>query len=664
MSRADSLGLFWQDITKERLKKVATKRTPPPRTWEDPSYLPYFEEAERFDIELMSDEEVMACATNGDMLVYDCEVYPNYYLAAFVSLATGKYVLFEIYEDWHADFDADKLKWVMENCCTIGFNTINYDNVITALALSYKTNIQLKLASDQIIVEGWRPYDVLKAYRCPKLIVNNIDLIQVAPLAASLKTYGGRLHTKRMQDLPFRPDRPLTENQRIVTRWYGLNDLRTTTDLYYHLQEQIALRSEMSAMYKVDLRSKSDAQIAETVISSAVTKMNGCRTIRPEIAAGTAFRYRVPYYMEFKSNLMNGVLETVRNSLFVINEKGSCGLPKEISSLDLRIGSTEYRMGIGGLHSMEKKISHWAGDNFELHDVDVVSYYPKIILNQGLFPEQMGQAFLKQYSKIVYRRIDAKKAGNKVLADALKITINGTFGKTANKFSSMYSPQMTIQTTVSGQLSLLMLIEALEWVGLPVVSANTDGIVVKCPKGKTGEMWEIIRKWERTTNFETESTQYTSLHSKDVNNYLAFKPDGTVKGKGAYANPWSDKKLHSFELHINPSTMICVEAVCDYIVKQVPVEDTIAASREVKKFVSVRNVQGGAVKDGEYLGKAIRWYYSKGMEGEIVYARSGNKVPKSEGAKPLMDLPDTLPDDINYEWYVNEAKRILVDIGL
>jgi hypothetical protein len=74
-------------------------------------------------------------------------------------------------------------------------------------------------------------------------------------------------------------------------------------------------------------------------------------------------------------------------------------------------------------------------------------------------------------------------------------------------------------------------------------------------------------------------------------------------------------------------------------------------------------VKGGAVKDGEYLGKAIRWYYAQGMEGEIVYAKSGNKVPRSDGAKPLMVLPEAFPNDVDFGWYIREAEEMLNEIG-
>ena len=65
----------------------------------------------------------------------------------------------------------------------------------------------------------------------------------------------------------------------------------------------------------------------------------------------------------------------------------------------------------------------------------------------------------------------------------------------------------------------------------------------------------------------------------------------------------------------------------------------------------------------EYLGKSIRWYYAVGVQGEIVYATNGNKVPRSEGAKPMMDLPDEFPADVDFEWYEQECEKILKAIG-
>ena len=36
--------------------------------------------------------------------------------------------------------------------------------------------------------------------------------------------------------------------------------------------------------------------------------------------------------------------------------------------------------------------------------------------------------------------------------------------------------------------------------------------------------------------------------------------------------------------------------------------------------------------------------------------KNNNKVPKSDGAKPVMNYPDKLPSDIDYQFYIQEAK--------
>jgi hypothetical protein len=195
------------------------------------------------------------------------------------------------------------------------------------------------------------------------------------------------------------------------------------------------------------------------------------------------------------------------------------------------------------------------------------------------------------------------------------------------------------------------------------VSANTDGIVIKCPRYLKDTMDEIIKAWEFNTRFETEGSEFKALYSRDVNNYIAIKKDGKIKSKGAYAKP-----AHAVEqLHKNPTATICLDAVIEYLTKGIPLETTIRACVDVTKFVSVRNVRGGAARvrpsGNEYIGRSVRWYYATGVEGELVYVMSGNKVPRSDGARELMVLPDILPADIDYDWYITESHRILVDIA-
>jgi hypothetical protein len=59
----------------------------------------------------------------------------------------------------------------------------------------------------------------------------------------------------------------------------------------------------------------------------------------------------------------------------------------------------------------------------------------------------------------------------------------------------------------------------------------------------------------------------------------------------------------------------------------------------------------------------VRWYYSTQITGAIHYKVNGYTVPTSEGARPVQDLPHGIPTDLDYRWYINEALRVLDDVG-
>lgn len=670
--RRDALGMFWRD--EPVVKKVAQakpKRTPPTPVWLAEDYLPGLEEARKFDVPMFSDMELWKATSNylpenKDKFIFDVEIYENYFLCAFTSLKTGKVVYVELSE--HTQLDIPKLQWIIDKFTLVGFNSTSFDLTIVAMALAGKTTAQMKEASRRLIEMNEHHSEVLKAFRVKRLRCDHIDLIEVAPLRASLKVYAGRLHAPRMQDLPFHPDVVLSEDQIAITRWYCVNDLRNTVILFEGLLEQIKLREALGKEYNMDLRGKSDAQIAEHAFVAEINELNGYRATRPVIPAGTCYRYRPPAFLRYYSPLLQWAFDIVNRAPFIVGENGSIMMPEAVGELKLEINGSIYRMGIGGLHSSEKTSAHRSTDKVKLYDYDVTSYYPMIILNQGLYPHHLGPNFLTVYRRTVERRIAAKRRHDNVTSDALKIVVNGSFGKLGSKWSNLYAPDLMFQVTLTGQLSLLMLIERLELSGIHVVSANTDGIVIKCPVELTQVMEGIVKQWEIETDFTMESSEYLGLFSKDVNNYLAVKKDGTSKTKGAYANPWRDSSDKSRWLHKNPTNTICIEAVEDLITKGIPIVTTVMGCNDITKFVSVRTVRGGAVKvynedHTEYLGKSIRWYYATGEEGEIVYASSGNKVPRSDGAHPLMDLPDTFPDNVDKEWYISEADKILGHIG-
>lgn len=589
------------------------------------------------------------------MVFIDVEIYRNYFLLSTLQSSTGKVRHFEIYDDHR--FDPKGLNGLMRSYTTVSFNGLNFDLPLILMALHGAGPEQLKRVADRIILDRAPSWSILRdANLSIPTSWDHIDLIEVAPGQSSLKIYGGRLHARKLQDLPISPDATITPEQREHLRRYCVNDLETTALLYDALKKPIQLRQQMSDQYGLDLRSKSDAQIAETVIKSELAKATGKDYRAPKLPNDYTFRYRDPGIVEFESQELKGVFRRILAHRFRLGANGSVLMPDWLKNERITISGREYQMGIGGLHSCEKSQYLTADDGMVLADWDVASYYPNIILQQRLSPPTLGPAFLEVYESIVKRRLAAKKAGDTSTANTLKICVNGSFGKLGSKYSSLYSPDLLIQTTITGQLCLLMLIESLTDAGIQVVSANTDGIVVYHSEAMRAKAEAITWDWMLQTSYTLEQTEYRAIASRDVNNYVAVKLDGSTKGKGCFASGGPMK---------NPDQTIIYRAVAGKIANGVPLATTITESRDIREFVTVRQVKGGAVWRGEELGKAVRFYLSRSVpEDECIrYRVNGNRVPKSAGAKPLMQLPDEFPDDIDYRAYITSAEKLLCEVG-
>ena len=340
-------------------------------------------------------------------LIFDTECYPNYWLLAFKNVTSGKITTFEIYED--TKFDADKLRKILASYRVIGFNSIGYDMPMIFVALQTQDTKILKKANDLIILHKYKPWQIEDhfKFKIPKRI-DHIDLIEVAPGEASLKIYGGRMHAKTVWELPYSPDETVTPEMRENIIKYNVNDLDTTELLYTTLLPQLELREKMSVEYKEDLCSKSDAQIAEAVINSRLKDITGARPEKNKVEAGTAYKYKKPEFISFDTELMLEVERALTSAEYVVDGAGKVVMPKDLNKQTIKFGNSEYRLGIGGLHSCEESVSHQTDDEWLVVDRDVRSFYPEIIMTCGIYPKHMGKDFLSVYHTLVRQRVNAK----------------------------------------------------------------------------------------------------------------------------------------------------------------------------------------------------------------------------------------------------------------
>jgi hypothetical protein len=623
----------------------------------------------------------------GEVLVVDTECYPNFWSIGFRRLSDGKTLVIEHSVRKPAtDEQRARIRNLMMSNLIITYNGVGYDLPMIWKMIGGATNAELKQANDRIIVgkmKPWHAKEVLGVEVPRDCFIRkdgtrsdgiwHIDLKEPQPNAfASLKTLAGRQHAQKMQDLPYEPDTALTEEQMDHVLAYMDNDLQNTELIFWGVLEALEMRWEASKEYGINLMSKSDAQMGEAIIKKRVEQETGERIVKGEVVGGYTFKYPVPTYLAYERDDLRSMIDRLRETEFLVQHDGKVGLPDWLAHMKVTIGETTYQMGIGGLHSTESNRSIHGDEEYFCQDSDVQAYYPAIILNSGLYPKALGPKFLEVYRKIRDERVVAKQTGDKVKDQGLKIALNGCFGKLGSPYSVLYAPHLMIAVTLTGQLALLMLIERAEAAGIQVVSGNTDGVVFRCLHDRQGELRAITRQWEAETGFVLEDTRYRSLYNASVNSYIAVKEDGKAKLKGPIANPWRSggdwKPDLRGQLMKNPQATILCDAVVDLILHDTPVEETIRASRDIRDFVTVVKVEGGGTWRGEYLGKVVRYIWARGGE-EILkakpHATTGNyaKVPKSDGCRPIMDLPDSFPDDIDYDAYVAAAHEILMDLG-
>lgn len=603
----------------------------------------------RLVVTVLSRLVAMLTKTEMGTWVFDTETLPNRTLFCAKNIETGEW-----FDLWRHDDDAPArlTRFVQQVDSTfIGFNSKSFDNAVVSAFCLGRSEIEIKRIADDIITNRLSPWNAMRKHNLRDLITDDIDLIEVAPSFVGLKAYGARMHMPKLQDMPIAHDEMITPAQEPMLLEYCHNDVDTTAELLNQLEGELMLRVEMSRRYGADMRSKSDSQMAE---QAYITSM---RLKRQENDIPKIVRYTPPAFLKFIDAELQGLLDRVSEHVFNMNPvTGHVQLPDFLGLRTIKFGNGEYQLGVGGIHSVhDRQVCHIAGDD-HMCDIDAASFYPSIILECGFVPVALGKRFVEEYRKIYERRLEAKRNGDKITDATLKISLNGTFGKLASRYSVLYSPDLMLAVTLTGQFTLLMLIEWLERAGALTLSANTDGIAIRYTKEQKELVEKVVNKFSEVSGFSFEYTPYRALAIKDVNNYIAVKPDRKLKVKGIYA-PLSLKK--------NPTAQVSSDAVGAWLAEGTPFEDSIKAA-PFTHFISARNVTGGGQQNGVYLGKVVRWYQSTDVSNEpIKYATNGNKVPKTEGAKACMTLLDkvTHPVDLDYDWYNKEAIKIAIAVG-
>jgi O6-methylguanine-DNA--protein-cysteine methyltransferase len=203
-----------------------------------------------------------------------------------------------------------------------------------------------------------------------------------------------------------------------------------------------------------------------------------------------------------------------------VPKKSYWGCWRVAETLNVVVDGFRVDFGVGGVHaSLSEKIVKET-KSYMLRDADVSSMYPNIAISNRIYPEHLTEKFCDIY-KDMYEQRKSYKKGTAENA-MLKLALNGTYGKSNDKYSVFYDPKFTMSITINGQLSLVMLADRLLQIdGLKLVQLNTDGLTVAMKRDTEDQYNQICKQWQKDVGLELEFVDYSKMFIRDVNSYIA-----------------------------------------------------------------------------------------------------------------------------------------------
>lgn len=465
--------------------------------------------------------------------------------------------------------------------------------------------------------------------------------------------------------------------------YYNKNDVFICCEMVRQKPDEVKLRYSISHAFGVNVLCSARANIADKLTVKFYSDMSGLsskqfikgRTERTKLS----FKKIIFPHIQFKtSELQQMLAEMMQVSITRTN--------KDAFSKEITFYGTTYTLATGGIHSQDPPRICRSDDKFVYLHHDYTSYYPSIMISYNIAPKHLDKAtFVRMVSYLKETRVKCKHTKdedghvmegvpNQIGAEALKIVINSIYGKLGSELFFLYDRFAQMQVTINGQLMTMTLIEELELNGIHVISANTDGIVIKLPRDKFNVYKDITDRWNATNRMGADYEEYKMIASRDINNYFDIQTNGKIEYKGAL-----DPKQYLKELKKGYDAPVVAVAVFEYLVNNIPVMTTLRNHKDILDFCKTQNVgrQFEVVYDICEKGKIIhihsqrhvRFYVStKGVIIQKENKVSGAKSKLASGnlvciLNSLNDLPIE-ERNIDYSYYYKECYKIIDPIML
>ena len=630
-----------------------------------------------------------------NVLIYDIETLKELFLVVVYNPENDVTYEFQV-SRWTNQLDAF-MKFIEEHDehYWVGYNNLRFDSQVVEYIIKNcdewhelsGLEICSKIAQKAADTIHDANYDVFPEYKEEWLSLKQLDLFKIHHFdnknkRVSLKRLEFEMDFENIEEMPIHHLKEnMTQEEIIETIYYCHNDVQATYEFYkitigdtnhplYKGNNQIELRQDIYEEFDIPCLNYSDSKIGDEMIKKYYCQEKGIHY--NELPKKGFFRKDIDIrkciadYVVFQTPELQAFLKRMKKTVL--------GLQDDFKE-SIEFYNNTYSFMKGGLHTENKPKVFDADDETKILDWDVSSYYPAIIINNGRYPQHLGKEFLRGYKQMFDKRLELKplaKNDKKIagIVGALKLAVNSVYGKSSDMQNWIYDRQLTMFTTITGELSLMMLIEAYELNDIHVISANTDGVTIMVTNNLMDKMHEINSWWMELTSYELERTDYQKIIFSTVNDYLAVKTNGEIKKKGDF--------LTDFELHKNKSARIVPIALEHYYTNDVPVATTIHNHTNIYDFC----LRQKASKDFHYEGhskenktiynKLIRYYVS-GTGEKLLKVKNPEcttnaaDVSQVEAGEWVMTVCNHLNidhslDNINHSYYIEKAERIIEKI--
>ena len=645
---------------------------------------------------------------NKVILVYDIEVFQNIFHCAIKDTETGKITLFEISNrknqlqelvEFFKEFENVEGSWnnsyttdyqFNTNKIFAGYNNIHYDNPIINYIIDYynvmkdKTYIEIcksifnlskTILNSKEGEEGiWKKWKYQQWFESFDLLT----MLYSTQLRVGLKEMQVTMQYPNVQEFVYDWDIPLVESKFDEMIQYNINDVESTSELLDRCKKDIELRIAIEDEYGVRVLSKDGVNIGMKIITQKYLEKTGqtwwdIKDLRSPMDKIPLKDVILPF-VKYDSPILKDMLDTLKKQTVSPGRKGY--------EYKFIFNNLRYTIGVGGIHSVNDPEIIIPKEDEYLIDCDVASLYPSMLIQHKFYPKHLGPEFLEIYSKIREERLEAKHNGDKVKNETLKFALNGLSGNLQNEHNFCYSPFAVMQIRVNGQLLLLMLAEKLVEIGCKIIQANTDGLFLICKKNKYEEYQKVCKEWEKLTKLELEEDRFEAMYQYAINDYIAVK-EGYHKTKDKKLIKTKGMFITEVLLGKGLSPKIIPEAIINYFVDNIPVEETIKNCKDIRKFLKAEKTgKQWTVEYNDKIQQRINRFYvsNNGYYLWKFKTDSGVKEYQNMLKGYAVTLHNTFYSDedlqwkyaqgetfesiydINYNYYISQCKKIINDI--